>query len=145
MKKLAISLLLLLPCLVAAKQHQVKLLTADASGQTMIMEPEYLKIAVGDSVEFVPSDVTHNAQSMLSPKGAEPFNTAMGQTAVVKFSQEGAYLYKCTPHFALGMIGIIQVGKATNKVEITEQWDSLKAGVVMNKERVAKTLAKMTK
>jgi pseudoazurin len=144
MKRLALTLLLILPCLVAAKQHQVKLLTADASGQTMIMQPDFLQIAVGDSVEFIPSDVTHNAQSIVSPNGAKAFNTAMGQTVVIKFDQEGAYLYKCTPHFALGMLGVVQVGKAVNKADVSAQWDALQAGVVMNKERVAATLAKMT-
>tara|TARA_B100000767_G_C19694851_1_gene505663 strand:+ start:143 stop:580 length:438 start_codon:yes stop_codon:yes gene_type:complete len=144
MKRLALTLLLILPCLVVAKQHQVKLLTADASGQTMIMQPDFLQIAVGDSVEFIPSDVTHNAQSIVSPNGAKPFNTAMGQTVVVKFEQEGAYLYKCTPHFALGMLGVVQVGKAVNKADVNTQWNALKAGVVMNKERVAVTLAKIT-
>jgi pseudoazurin len=144
MKRLALTLLLILPCLVAAKQHQVKLLTADASGQTMIMQPDFLQIAVGDSVEFIPSDVTHNAQSIVSPNGAKAFNTAMGQTVVIKFDQEGAYLYKCTPHFALGMLGVVQVGKAVNKTDVSAQWDALQAGVVMNKERVAATLAKMT-
>jgi hypothetical protein len=38
----------------------------------------------------------------------------------------------------------VQVGKAVNKADVNGQWDALQAGVVMNKERVAATLAKMT-
>ena len=143
MKPLVLTFLLLLPSVLAAKEHQVKLLTANSSGQTMIMQPEFLKITIGDSVRFIPSDASHNAQSIVVPNGAVAFNTPIGKAAVVEFKQEGAFLYKCTPHFALGMIGVIQVGKAVNKTEVNNQWHSIKAGVVMNQKRVAATLAQM--
>ena len=146
MKRLIITLVLLLtliPSLLVAKEHQVKMLTGDASGQAMIMEPAFLKIALGDTVRFIPSDASHNAQSLVSPKGASAFSTPMGKTAVVEFKQEGAYLYKCLPHFALGMLGVIQVGKAVNIDDVKAQWQTLQTGVVMNKDRVAATIAKI--
>lgn len=142
MKRLVL-VFLLLPSLLTAKEYQVKLLTANTSGQTMIMEPAFLKISLGDSVRFIPSDATHNAESVLIPKGATAFNTPMGRSTLVEFNQEGAFLYKCTPHFALGMVGLIQVGKAVNMPEINTHWQSIKAGVVMNQERVVATLAQM--
>lgn len=144
MKKLIItSILFLLPSLLLAKEHQVKLLTANDSGQTMIMEPNFLKIEKGDTVRFIPADASHNAQSLVSPKGGITFNTTMGKTEVVEFKQEGAYLYKCTPHFALGMIGVIQVGNALNLDDVKAQWQKLQVGVVMNKERVTAAIAKI--
>ncbi|ALO35017.1 hypothetical protein CMT41_10055 [Colwellia sp. MT41] len=143
MKRLIITLVLLLPTLLVAKEHQVKLLTANASGQTMIMEPDFLKISPGDSVRFIPSDASHNAQSLLSPKGGITFNTPMGKVAVVEFKQEGVFLYKCLPHFALGMVGVIQVGNAVNLADVKTQWQTLQAGVVMNKDRVTATIAKI--
>jgi len=143
MKRLILTLLLLLPSLLAAKEHQVKLLTVNTNGQTMIMEPDFLNISLGDTVRFIPSDPTHNAESVVVPNGATAFNTPMGQSTLVEFKKEGAFLYKCTPHFALGMIGLIQVGKAVNKVDVNMQWDTIKSGVVMNKERVIATLAQM--
>lgn len=126
-----------------AKEHQVRLLTSNASGQTMVMEPAFLKIELGDTVRFTPSDASHNAQSLVSPKGASGFNTPMGKTAVVEFKQEGAYLYKCLPHFALGMLGVIQVGQAVNIDDVKAQWQTIQTGVVMNKERVEATIAKI--
>ncbi|NQY49901.1 MAG: pseudoazurin [Colwellia sp.] len=145
MKRLIITfaLLLTIPSLLVAKEHQVKMLTANASGQTMIMEPAFLKIALGDTVRFIPSDASHNAQSLVSPKGASAFSTPMGKTAVVEFKQEGAYLYKCLPHFALGMVGVIQVGQAVNIDDVKVQWQTLQTGVVMNKDRVTATIAKI--
>ncbi|WP_057831731.1 plastocyanin/azurin family copper-binding protein [Colwellia sp. TT2012] len=145
MKRLIITLVLLLPTLLVAKEHQVKLLTANASGQTMIMEPDFLKISPGDTVRFIPSDASHNAQSLVSPKGGITFNTPMGKAAVVEFEQEGVFLYKCLPHFALGMVGVIQVGNAVNLADVKAQWQTLQAGVVMNKERVTATIAKIKK
>ena len=144
MKRLVLTFLLLLPTLLTAKEHQVKLLTASSSGQTMIMEPAFIKIAPGDSVRFIPSDASHTAQSIVIPKGGLEFNTPMGKPVVVNFKQEGAFLYKCTPHFALGMVGIIQVGRALNLDDVNKQWQTIKSGVVMNQDRVAKTLAQMT-
>ena len=119
-----------------AKEHIVKLLTTDSNGKTMVMEPAVLTIAKGDSVKFIPSDPTHNAESVVLPKGAKTFMTPMGQEATITFSEEGAYLYKCTPHFALGMLGVITVGKATNKAELVAKWNTIKSGVAMNKDRV---------
>ena len=145
MKRLIITfaLLLTIPSLLVAKEHQVKMLTANASGQTMIMEPAFLKIALGDTVRFIPSDASHNAQSLVSPKGASSFSTPMCKTSVVYFKQEGAYLYKCLPHFALGMVGVIQVGQAVNIDDVKVQWQTLQTGVVMNKDRVTATIAKI--
>ena len=120
---------------VDAATHTVKLLTTGTNSQMMVMEPAYLAVEVGDSVVFTPSDSTHNVESFAIPAGATPFNSAMGQPVTITFDKEGAYFYKCTPHFMLGMIGMIQAGSAVNKSEVTASWKALEAQVVMNKER----------
>ena len=130
-----VSALFMSPFTVGA-EHVVKLLTSGENGQTMVMSPGYLKIVAGDSVTFVPADSSHNAESVSIPEGAEKFNTPMGQKATLTFNKEGVYLYKCTPHFALGMLGVIQVGNATNLDKVKADWSGMKAGVAMNKERV---------
>ena len=119
-----------------AKEHTVKLLTVDDNRQTMIMEPSYIRISKGDVVNFVTSDTTHNAQSLILPEGAKPFTTELGKSQKVAFSVEGAYLYKCTPHFALGMLGVIQVGRVKNLNKLYAEWESVKENVVLNKVRV---------
>lgn len=119
-----------------AANHEVKLLTAGAGGQTMIMEPGYLKVAKGDTVTFTPADPSHNVESMAIPEGAEKFSSPMGQAFTYTFSQDGVYLYKCTPHFVMGMIGVIQVEQPTNLEAVQAYWTGIQSGVVMNKERV---------
>ncbi|MCH2057817.1 MAG: pseudoazurin [Thalassotalea sp.] len=128
---------------VDAKNHEVKLLTADGSGQTMVMSPGFLKVEKGDTVTFVPSDVTHNVESMSIPDSAKPFSSEMGKSFTVTFSEEGVYLYKCTPHFALGMLGVIQAGNANNLEKVKSDWTKESTGVVMNKERVEQYLSQI--
>jgi len=123
-----------------AKNHEVKLLSSDGTGQSMIMSPGYLKISQGDTVTFVPSDPSHNVESISIPKKAKTFNSPMGKTFSYTFDENGVYLYKCTPHFVLGMLGVIQVGNAENLAQVNQEWSTLSAGVAMNKERVSSYL-----
>jgi len=124
----------------SAKEHVVKLLTSSASGQTMVMEPSYLKISAGDSVKFVPADVTHNVESVSIPAKADKFLSAMGQEFTVTFDEKGVYLYKCTPHFIMGMFGVIQVDEAANLDQVKADWEKIRSTVVLNKEHVDKSL-----
>jgi pseudoazurin len=99
-----------------AKQYKVAMLNAGPDG-AMVFSPAYLKIAPGDEVLFVAQDKAHNAQSIpgLTPAGAAEFKGALSQDLKVKFTKPGLYGYECLPHFAMGMVGLVQVGAATNK------------------------------
>jgi pseudoazurin len=129
--------------LLQAKDHEVKLLTAGSNGTMMVFEPNFLKIAPGDTVNFIPSDATHNAESFSVPSDKSKFTTPYGKAEKVTFNEEGVILVKCLPHFALGMIGVIQVGDKADKSKAVAEWDKVKAGVVMNKEATDKALAQI--
>ncbi|WP_448549881.1 plastocyanin/azurin family copper-binding protein [Thalassotalea fusca] len=116
--------------------HIVKLLSSNESGHPMVMEPGFIRISAGDTVKFIPSDITHNAQSIILPDGANSFTTELGEAQSITFPVEGAYLYKCTPHFALGMVGVIQVGNANNHDAFIREWEGIKENVVLNQSRV---------
>ena len=134
----------LISCTAAiAKNHTVKLLTTGENGQTMVMSPGFLKVASGDTVTFVPADVTHNVESLAVPQNANPFSSAMGKEVTITFTEPGVYLYKCTPHFSLGMLGVIQVDEPVNLAKVEQVWASINAGVVLNKERVAQYLSEV--
>jgi pseudoazurin len=96
-----------------AAEHQVKMLNKDSQGIVMQFEPAFLKIAPGDSVKFLVTDKGHNAESILDlmPEGAEPFKGKINEEISVTFTEEGVYGVKCQPHFALGMVALIQVGE----------------------------------
>ena len=121
-------------------EYTVDAVTTDASGEMMLFNPGYLKVEVGDTVIFKPSDASHNAESFVSPSAESAFITAMGEAARITFSQEGIYLYKCTPHFVLGMVGVIQVGKAVNRDDAIARWKPMEPAVSMNQDRMASYL-----
>ena len=135
-KLFAIWALLVMSTSLYAGEHVVKLLTTSSDGETMVFEPGFLKVSVGDIVVFEPADASHNAESFFSPSPDASFLTELGKTVSVTMTHEGVYLYKCTPHFVLGMVGVIQVGEGINKAEALTAWDASKSALVMNQDRM---------
>lgn len=123
LKKTAIAVVALLSmgaAPVLAEEFEVQMLNRGDDGEMMVFEPAYLQIAPGDTVTFVPTDPTHNAETILGmlPEGAEAFKGKINEQISVTFEEEGLYGYKCAPHFGLGMIGLIEVGDSeTNAAE----------------------------
>ena len=56
----------------------------------------------------------------------------------VTLNEEGVYVYQCTPHLILGMIGVIQVGEAVNLNEVKANVGKLTFAV--NPERLSNYL-----
>ncbi len=96
---------------VMAANVEVQMLNKGEAG-TMVFEPALVKVAVGDTVTFVPTDKGHNAETMkeLLPEGAEPFKGAMGKEVIVTFTAPGTYGIKCSPHLGMGMVALVVVG-----------------------------------
>ena len=141
----SIFLLVLLTSFVAAENFDVKMVNADASGQVMVFDPPFIKAKVGDTVTFLPTDMLHNSQSVpgMIPSSASSWNGAMNEKITIELNTEGVYVYQCTPHIALGMIGVIQVGEASNIDDIKNSASSLESMIVMNKERVQQYLSQV--
>ncbi|AJE45748.1 pseudoazurin [Celeribacter indicus] len=108
----------LLTCLTAgtalAETHEVGMYTRNDQGP-MIYEPQFLAIAPGDSVRFVPAQPGHNAAVIdgMIPEGAEPFKTQIDEDVTVTLTEPGLYGIKCSPHYAMGMVMLIEVGGPT--------------------------------
>ena len=51
----------------------------------------------------------------MTPAGGQTFKGNISQALKVTFTKEGLYGYKCLPHAGMGMVGLIEVGKAVNK------------------------------
>ena len=98
---------------VFAAEFEVQMLNKGDAG-AMVFEPAFLQIAPGDTVKFVPTDKGHNAETIkdMLPEGAEPFKGKINEEFSVTFDVAGAYAYKCAPHYAMGMVGMIVVGEA---------------------------------
>ncbi|MBN9332085.1 pseudoazurin [Devosia sp.] len=103
---------------VTAAEFEVQMLNRGAAG-SMVFEPAFLQIAPGDTVKFVPTDKGHNAEVIkdMLPEGAVSFKGKINEEFSVTFDVEGAYAYKCAPHYAMGMVGMIVVGEAPANLE----------------------------
>ncbi|MGV8939648.1 MAG: pseudoazurin [Allorhizobium sp.] len=105
----------------------------------MVFEPVLTKVNPGDTVTFIPTDKSHNAESVkdMIPDGAEAFKGKVNETVMVTFTVPGAYVIKCNPHYAMGMTAVIVVGDpAVNLEKIRTAKFPKKAG-----ERVLGALA----
>tara|TARA_B100000614_G_scaffold249566_1_gene258700 strand:+ start:334 stop:747 length:414 start_codon:yes stop_codon:yes gene_type:complete len=130
---------------VSAENFNIKMVNTDSSGQIMVFDPPFLKVDVGDTVTFIPADALHNTKSVtnLIPSSAASWEGAMDEKITVELKAEGIYVYQCTPHLALGMIGVIQVGNPVNLQEINENVSSLESLIAINKDRVKNYLSKI--
>ena len=100
----------------ATAEIEVKMLNKGSDGVMMVFEPALVKIAPGDTVKFVSTDKGHNAESIkgMLPEGAVLFQGKNGEDVVVKFDKDGVYGVKCLPHYGMGMVAMIVVGKPGN-------------------------------
>ena len=145
MKKLAYTLFLILYALSASSQdHIVKMLNAGKEGM-MVFEPAVLSIKKGDTVKFVATDVAHNSSSVegMIPEGAQPWVGPMNQDIEVTLIEEGVYVYQCTPHNMMAMIGIIKVETTSNLDSIKEKAEVYKKTFLMNQERLDDYLSRI--
>lgn len=98
-----------------AAEHQVKMLNKGEKG-AMVFEPALIKAAPGDTVTFVPTDKSHNAEAVkdMVPDGTDMFKGKLSEPITVKVSAEGVYGVKCTPHYGMGMVALIVAGNPAN-------------------------------
>ena len=102
----------------AAEEHVVEMLNKGEKG-AMVFQPNLVHAAPGDTVKFVPTDKSHNAESIkgMIPEGAESFKSKMNEELTVTFDKDGVYGVKCAPHYGMGMVALIVVGQPVNADE----------------------------
>lgn len=97
---------------VAAANFEVLMLNKGQDGKTMGFSPSFLQVEPGDTVTFIPADTGHNAETILDmiPDAATTWKGKVNEEFTVTLTETGLYAYKCQPHYAMGMVGLIQVG-----------------------------------
>ena len=95
---------------------EVKMLNKGVEGM-MVFEPALVKVALGDTVKFVPTDKTHNAETIpgMLPDGAQAIAGKVDEEVTVAFDKEGIYGIRCKPHYGMGMVAMIVVGSPVNE------------------------------
>jgi len=114
-----------------AAEIEVHMLNKGAKG-AMVFEPDMIVAAPGDTIRFVPTDKGHNVESIagMLPAGAEPFKSKFNKEFTITLDAEGVYGVKCTPHYVMGMVALIQVGEPANVEEAKAVKHSGKAKAV---------------
>ena len=95
----------------------IEMLNKDAHGNKMVYSKEIASIEVGDTVTWVPTDKGHNVEMISSPNDLK-FKSKNNKEAKITFEVPGLYLYWCTPHKGMGMIGLVVVGGDTSNADI---------------------------
>lgn len=110
------TLLFLLPVessYVFAETHEIKIYSKHPDNKKLrnLFYPTFLKIKAGDTVKFVTVDKGHNTESIdgMIPEGATKWKSKFNKDFEIKLDVPGVYGYKCTPHYAMAMIGLILV------------------------------------
>ncbi|UOA27852.1 pseudoazurin [Pseudosulfitobacter sp. DSM 107133] len=114
-KLMAGAMLAIIAASANAETFEVRMLNKGEEG-AMVFEPAYIKAEVGDVIHFVPTDKGHNVENIkgMLPDGVEPFKTKFNEEFELVVKNEGLYGVKCTPHYAMGMVALIQAGEPVN-------------------------------
>ena len=103
------------PPAVHAAEFTVNTLNMSPKGMFQF-DPSFLSIKPGDTVHFVAKDRGHDVVSIpgMIPDGAQPFKGEISKPVTVTVDKEGVYGIKCVPHYGMGMVALIVVGKPVN-------------------------------
>ena len=85
--------------------------------EKMVYSIKVAKIDLNDKIIWKHVSKGHNVEFIGMPKGVKKFKTKINKKAEYEFKIPGIYLYQCTPHKAMGMIGIVVVGGDKSNLE----------------------------
>ena len=109
---------------------KVDMLNKRADGQKMVYSQDIIKVNIGDSVTWLPKTKGHNVEFISVPKGVKKIKKSkLNKEYNYKFEKAGIYLYQCTPHKAMGMIGLVVVDDNTDNIK------SIKKAKVLGKSK----------
>ncbi len=126
-----------------AAEYEIKMLDRGEGDHQMVFEPAVLKVNVGDVVTFIPTGNAHDSISIFSPEGANHWHGKRDQKVSVTINKEGVYIYKCAPHFYVGMVGVIQAGEASNLEQAKQFANKINRQFIANKDRLINYLDKI--
>ena len=100
----------------AAKTLEIEMLNK-LGKEKMVYSVKVAKIDVDDKIIWKSVSKGHNVEFIGMPKGVKKFKTKINKDAEFTFKKKGVYLYQCTPHKAMGMIGLVIVGNDKSNLD----------------------------
>ena len=113
----ALGLILALATPALAEDLTIEMLNKREDGAKMVYSNEVATIEVGDTITWVPTSKGHNVEFIAGPDGWDaPRKSKLSKEVAITFTMPGIYVYQCSPHKSMGMIGIVAVGAGDNDV-----------------------------
>ena len=139
-RKLLVLMIFVISVPAFSADHTVEMLSS-SNGQMMVFKPAVLKINPGDTVTWKATNPGHNTASIneMSPDSSLQWDGKINEELKITFTKEGVYGYKCTPHYILGMVGIVSVGDNTTNLSAASAYAAdAEKKFATNKDRFSK-------
>lgn len=90
--------------------------------EKMVYSVDVANIDAGDTITWLPASKGHNVHFIAGPDGwALPKKSKNNKEVAITFDTPGVYLYQCTPHASMGMIGLVVVGEDTSNIDLIKK------------------------
>ena len=99
-----------------SEAHMIEMLNKSGN-EMMVYSKKIIKVNVGDTVTWKATTKGHNVEFIGMPAGVSKYKSKISKDAKFKFTKPGIYLYQCTPHKAMGMIGLVVVGNDKSNLD----------------------------
>ena len=102
-----------------AETIEIQMLNVNEAGDKMVFSQELIRAELGDVIKFVPTDKSHNAQSVKNalPDGQKKFKGKMNKEIEYLVTEAGLTAVVCQPHQAMGMVALIVVGNDVSNAQ----------------------------
>ena len=103
-----------------AKTFEIEMLNK-LGKERMLYSVKLAEVDVNDKIIWKSTTKGHNVEFVVMPKGVKKFKSKINKDATYEFKVPGIYLYQCTPHKAMGMIGIVVVGNDKSNLDAVKK------------------------
>ena len=98
-----------------AETTTIEMLNKRDDGAKMVYSQDIARVAVGDTITWVPTSKGHNVEFVAGPEGWDlPKKSKNNKEVSITFDVPGIYFYQCTPHKGMGMVALVVVGDDTS-------------------------------
>ena len=95
---------------VFGEDMSIDMLNKRDDGAKMVYSVDVAEINSGDTITWLPASKGHNVHFIAGPEGWDlPKKSKNNKEVAITFDVPGVYVYVCTPHATMGMLGVITV------------------------------------
>ena len=100
-----------------SNEFTIEMLNKRDDGQKMVYSKDIINVEINDTIKWVPTSRGHNIEFITVPDGiVKQKKSKVSKEYSYAFEQPGIYLYQCSPHKSMGMIGLVVVSKDISNI-----------------------------